>query len=233
MSIEPLKTKSEKSDPLIRSLPIKEWPAADRIAWEAACRLGVRLKGGGAANHLRPVTQRMLAQRYGLFLDFAWRSKKLEQEAEAGGHVTPELVEPFVEELKERVSSVTVYSSIQKLRRMTQLIAPKREIGWLVEIERELFSAMRPKSKWDRVVLAEVTIEAGLTLIAGSRGSKETTQAHRSPHGPQWANDRIIGPLPYPAKKLRGSLYWPQHRQNRQSLVGHPYRRRDQGEKSG
>jgi integrase len=35
-----------------------------------------------------------------------------------------------------------------------------------MEIERELFSQMRPKSKWDRVVLGEVISEAGLTLIA-------------------------------------------------------------------
>ena len=77
MSTEPLKTKLEKSDPLIRSLPIEQWPAADRTAWEAACRPGVRLKGGGAASHLRPVTQHILAQRYGLFLDFVARSRKL------------------------------------------------------------------------------------------------------------------------------------------------------------
>jgi hypothetical protein len=96
MSIEPPKTKSKKSDSLIRSLASERWPAADRTAWEAACRLGVRLKGGGAASHLRPVTQKMLAQRYGLFLDFVARSKKLDQAAQAGGHVTLELVEPFV-----------------------------------------------------------------------------------------------------------------------------------------
>jgi site-specific recombinase XerD len=35
-----------------------------------------------------------------------------------------------------------------------------------MEIEHELFSQMRPKSKWNRVVLAEVISEAGLTLIA-------------------------------------------------------------------
>ena len=35
-----------------------------------------------------------------------------------------------------------------------------------MEIERDLFSQMRPKSKWDRVVLSEVITEAGLTLIA-------------------------------------------------------------------
>jgi site-specific recombinase XerD len=57
--------------------------------------------------------------------------------------------------------------SPQKIgRRITQLLAPEQELAWLMEIERELFSQMRPRSKWDRVVLAEVIIEAGLTLIA-------------------------------------------------------------------
>jgi hypothetical protein len=180
MSIELPKTKSEKCDPLIRSLPIEQWPSADRSAWEGACRSGVRLKGGGTASHLRPVTQRMLAQRYGLFLDFVARSRRLNQEAEAGDHVTPELVGPFVEELKKRVSSVTVYGSIQKLRRITQLISPKRDVGWLLEIERELFSAMRPKSKWDRVVLAEVIIEAGLSLIAEAETTPKLPQLTRA-----------------------------------------------------
>ena len=75
---------------------------------------------------------------------------------------------------------MTVYGSIQKLRRITQLIAPKRDVGWLVEIERELFSAMRPKSKWDRVVLAEVTIEAGLTLIAEAETAKKLPKLTRA-----------------------------------------------------
>jgi integrase len=169
-----------KPDRIVRSLPIKEWPKADRTAWEAACRRGVRLKGGGAASHMRPVTQHDLAKRYGLFLDFVARSSKLNLHADAGGHVRLELVEPFVEELKKRVSSVTVYGSIQKLRRMTQFIAPKLDLGWLIEIERELFSDMRSKSKWDRVVLPEIIIEAGLTLIAEAETAKNLTKLTRA-----------------------------------------------------
>ena len=169
-----------KTNQTIRSLPLEQWPAAERAAWEAACRAGVRLKGGGAASHLRAVTQQILAQRNGLFLDFLARSNKLDLESEAGGHVTPGLVERYVEELKHRVSSVTTYGSIQKLRRITQLIASKRDLGWLMEIERELLSAMRPKSKFDRIVLAEVTIEAGLTLIAEAETAKTMTALSRA-----------------------------------------------------
>ena len=150
----------------VRSLPIELWALADRAAWEEACRPAVRLKAGGRASHMRPVTQNDLARRYGLFLDFLSRSERFDPKAAAASQVTPDHVEQYVSELRERVSSVTVYGSVQKLRRMTQLIAPERDIAWLIEIERELFLAMRPKSKWDRVVLAEVVVDAGLTLIA-------------------------------------------------------------------
>ena len=166
MSTEPQKDEAEEAKCKIRSLPKELWPLADRIAWEAACRPGVRLTRGGAASHLRPVTQNDLAKRYGYFLDFLSRTKRLCREAKASAHVTLENVEQYVEELKGRVSSVTIYGSIHKLRRITQLLGPEQELHWLIEIERELFSQMRPRSKWDRVVLAEVIIEAGLTLIA-------------------------------------------------------------------
>jgi hypothetical protein len=74
----------------------------------------MRLTHGGAASHLRAITQNDLAKRYGYFLDFVSRSRRLEPEAKAGAHVTLENVEQYVEELKKRVSSVTVYGSIQK-----------------------------------------------------------------------------------------------------------------------
>ena len=166
MSTEPRKDGTGEAGRLIRSLPKELWPLADRTAWEEACRPGMRLTRGGAASHLRAVTQTDLAKRYGYFLDFVSRSRRLEPEAKAGAHVTLENVEQYVEELKKRVSSVTVYGSIHKLRRITQLIAPEQEVAWLMEIERDLFSEMRPRSKWDRVVLTEVIVEAGLALIA-------------------------------------------------------------------
>jgi len=158
--------KGADHDRTIRSLPFELWPEADKIAWEAACRPSIRLKGGGAASHMRPVTQSDLAKRYGNFLNFLSRSGLLDRQAPAGAQVTLENVEQYVEELKARVGSVTVYGSVQKLRRITQLLAPERDFAWLIDIERELFAAMRPKSKWSRVVFSEVIVEAGLTLIA-------------------------------------------------------------------
>jgi hypothetical protein len=146
----------------IRSLPLKEWPEADRRGWEAACRPGQRLTRGGAASHLAPVTQADLANRYGLYLDFLDRSGQLDLTAEAGALVVPDFIAGFITELQDRVSSVTVSRTIYKVRRAAECIAPSRHFAWLAEIGKDLALLERPKDKFDRVVLTERLLEAAL-----------------------------------------------------------------------
>ena len=128
-------TASRTTAPFVRSLPIDLWPMADRRAWEEACRPSLRLRRGGAASHLRAVTQDDLARRYGYFLDFLSRSDLLDMTAGPAAQVIPQHVDAYVAELKTRVGSVTVYGSIQKLRRMVQLIAPGLDNDWLIALE--------------------------------------------------------------------------------------------------
>jgi integrase len=61
-----------------RSLPIAEWPASDRLGWAQACRPAQRLKRGGTASHLAPISQADIANRYGLYLDFLQRNERLD-----------------------------------------------------------------------------------------------------------------------------------------------------------
>jgi hypothetical protein len=197
MSTEPRKDESEEAEYKIRSLPKELWPLADRIAWEAACRPGVRLTRGGAASHLRPVTQSDLAKRYGYFLDFLSRSRRLDPQAEAAAHVTLENVEPYMEELKKRVSSVTVYGSIHKLRRITQLIAP--EGARLADGDRA------------RAVFSEAAqVEMGPGGPGGdhhrsrtdahcrSRACREPAKPDPSTYGPQWSDAGAVGAVSNP-----------------------------------
>jgi integrase len=149
----------------VRSLPLKDWPEADRLGWEAACRPGHRLIRGGTASHLAPVTQADLANRYGLYLDFLDRSGRLDLTAEAAALVTPEAIAAFVAELQDRVSSVTVSRTIYKVRRAAECIAPSCNFVWLAEIGKDLVLLERPKDGFDRAVLPERLVEAGLTLI--------------------------------------------------------------------
>src|SRR5262249_24431230 len=112
-----------------------------------------------------------LKRRYGCFLDFLDRSGLLHRSAPAAGQVNPENVGKYIGELNERVGSVTIYGSIHKLRRASQLLNPRGEFRWLTELEKDLALVMRPRSKADRLVLTEVLVEACLTLMLEAEGS--------------------------------------------------------------
>ena len=156
-------------------LVVYQWPLADQSAWSATCEPGERLKPGGAASHMKDITRRDLARRYGHFLDHVQRTEGVEQNAEAAAYVDPTRVDRFRAELEARVSSVTVYGSIYKLRRAAQLLVPGRDFTWLVEIENDLGFVMQPKSKFDRTVYTQVLIEAGMKPMAQANAA-----THRS-----------------------------------------------------
>ena len=159
-----LKTGSRSNK--VRSVPLNQWPEADRSAWAAACRPAERLRRGGAASHLKDVTRRDLVRRYGYFLDYVQRSEGIDRNAGAAAYVTPDRVERFIAELQARVSSVTVYGSIYKLRRMAQLLAPGQVFTWLADIEKDLALVMQPRSKFNRLVDTNILVDAGMTLMA-------------------------------------------------------------------
>ncbi len=149
-----------------RSLPVQEWPDADRQAWEETCRPGSRLKRGGAASYLADVSRDDFARRYGAFLGFLQRTGRLDRSAAAAAQVTASSVEAYVAELTARVRSVTVFNCIYKLRRAAQLLAPAADFSWLAEIEKDLALVMEPRSKFDRLVFTGALVKAGLTLVA-------------------------------------------------------------------
>jgi integrase len=160
----PLLAKSGREHP--RSLPVQEWPDADRRAWDDACRPGARFKPGGAASYLAQVSRDDFARRYGAFLGFLQRSGRFEREAAAAAQVTMSNVEAYITDLKARVRSVTVWNCIYKLRRAAELLAPTANFSWLAEIEKDLALVMEPRSKLDRLVFTGRLVKAGLTLVA-------------------------------------------------------------------
>src|SRR5262245_29669687 len=162
-----------------RSLPIQEWPDSDRKAWEEACRPGVRLKPGGRASHFAEASLRDFTTRYGAYLGFLQRRGVLNLKAGAAAQVTRPNVKAYVAELEGRVSTVTTWNCIYKLRRTAQLLNPKMDCSWLLEMERELALVMTPRSKFDRLVLATRIVEDGLTLI-GEAEKKEKSKFERA-----------------------------------------------------
>lgn len=176
-------TASDKAPPAkrkVRSLPLDSWPETDRYAWNAACQPATRLKCGGLAGHLKPVTRDDHSCHYGNFLGFLDQRVLLERDGPPAANVTPEKVDAYLAELKGRVGSVTVHGSICKLRRAAQFIAPGRNFAWLAEICRDLALMVRPRSKFDRLVLTEVLVEAALTLIYEAEHSRTLTKLARA-----------------------------------------------------
>lgn len=149
-----------------RSLPVSEWPDTDRRAWAEACRPGHRLKRGGTASRYAPASREDFARRYGSFLGFLQRTGILDHRAGAAAQVTPVNVERYLAELKGRVRSVTVWNCVYKLRIAARVLDPQADFSWLSEIEQDLALVAVPKSKFDRVVLSDRLVEAGLTLVA-------------------------------------------------------------------
>jgi hypothetical protein len=148
-----------------RSTPLNEWPASHREAWEEIWRPGLRLRKGGAASRYAEVSREDFTRRYGAFLDFLQRNGLLDPSAGPAAQVTPQNVGRYIAELKARVRSVTVWNCIYKLRMAARLLDPKADFAWLSEIEQDLALVMEPRSKFDRVVLAERLVQAGLTLV--------------------------------------------------------------------
>ncbi|MBM6583073.1 hypothetical protein ILT44_23000 [Microvirga sp. BT689] len=150
---------------MITSLPLDGWPAADRLAWLRACEPGVRWRRGGAASRWKPVTREDLERRYGYFLESLLERGALDPQAGAGGLVTPENVDCYIERVRSGWTSVTLARSVYKLRRMAGILAPAADLDWLTEIAKDLNLVAYPLERFDRVVLSEVLIRAGLTLV--------------------------------------------------------------------
>ena len=159
-----------------RRMPFEAWPEADRKAWHAACEPAARLKRGGAAGHLRPASREVHERHYGDFLGFLDRNGLLRRDAPAAANVTPENVDAYLAEAKARMSSTTVHVAMCCLRRAARYMIPGLEWGWLNEVAKDLAVVAHPRSKFDRLVLPERLVEAGLALIQEAENSRTMTK---------------------------------------------------------
>jgi integrase len=66
------------------------------------------------------------------------------------------------------------------LRRAAKYMSPGRDLTWLAEIAKDLALVARPRSKFDRIVMCEVLVEAGLTLIHEAEISSTLTELARA-----------------------------------------------------
>jgi integrase len=140
----------------------------------------MRLRPGGRAGHLRPITREDHAEQYGDFLGFLDRNGLLEMDGPAAANVTAAKVGAYLSELKTRVGSMTVHALICRLRRAGRYMNPDRDFSWLLEIAKDLALVARPRPKFDRLRLSDVLVSAGLKLIDEAERSLSLNQLGRA-----------------------------------------------------
>jgi len=173
-------SKSADWQPKGSRLPFEQWPEADRRAWEAACKPPMRLKRGGAASHLKPVTRDDHAERYGRFVGFLDQQGLLRRDGPPAANVTPENIQAYIEHRKRCVSPMTLHADIGRVRRTAKYMDPLLDLSWLVEIDKDLALEAQPRSKFGRIVFSEVLVEAGLTLFRAAEISRTMTALARA-----------------------------------------------------
>jgi hypothetical protein len=164
---------------MIRSLRLSSWPGDDQRAWTDACRPTQRLRLGGHAAHMKPVSQDDLARRYGYFLWILMQAGQLDLAAPRGAQVTPEAVARFIALVEPHWGSVTRSQSVFKLRRITEILAPERDLLWLRAIEADLRAEARPKRRRENITANEL-LQAGETLFQEAENASHLSTKKRA-----------------------------------------------------
>lgn len=156
---------------MLRSLPLERWPAADAAVWSEACRPGQRLRRGGSAAHLKPITRRDLGRRYGYFLSYLDEAGTLRMDVPAGEQITTKAVDGYLARVEPIWTSVTVANTTCKLVRMAGLLAPDADWGWLRDLANDLDLVAYPKPRFDRIVTSERLSQVGLETMRTAHGN--------------------------------------------------------------
>jgi hypothetical protein len=152
--------------PARRSLKVKDWPAADQIAWASAHRRGSLLEDDGDAVFWSPRSSSSIANSYGRFLFFIAATGTLDPAAQPQERVTPELVQAFIAHLREVNAPRTVASRIIHLSRAIAVMAPTRDWRWLSRIASRLQRSAPPvRDDRARLVPATVVRDPGFVLM--------------------------------------------------------------------
>jgi hypothetical protein len=123
---------------------------------------------------------------------------------------------------------VTAYGNIHKLRRIIQLIAPDKNLGWLREIEQDLDWAKQPKSKFDRIVDSDRVVRAGLTLMEEAEMAEHLTPLKRARNYRDGLMVALLAIMPIRPEKLFRAQDRQESRQIPQQLASHYSSRRYQ-----
>lgn len=140
---------SHSFPPVVRCLQVKDWPEADRTAWQEACRAGGLLTEPEPAVHYAENTRRKGADGWGRFLNYLDLAGELEHDETPAQRLTADRVGRFVVSMRGRLRAVSVFCNVCDLARVATWLAPGRDWSWIrrhpaVPRNREVRASRRP-----------------------------------------------------------------------------------------
>jgi len=157
-------------------LPVAEWPAVDRAAWEAAHRRGGLLDEDGRAAHWAPATSSIIARGYGRFLSFLAECSDLDPCGSPAQRITRPRVEAYVLHLRQRNHSSNVTARVLQLCEAARIMASAGDWTWL----RRLRSRLRRMSSPARDDRARLVPAAAILDLSNELTRRAETATDRA-----------------------------------------------------
>jgi hypothetical protein len=149
-----------------KHLPVDEWPAADREAFEAAYAPGDLFDGtAGPGAHLAEGTRRMIRTSYGRWLGFLKANHPEELFLPPADRITLERLRDFIDYLSAETRASSVALVANDIYRAAHLIAPTTDWAWLKSLKSRLLSRAQPEDRFGRLVPPWRTLDFGIELM--------------------------------------------------------------------
>jgi integrase/recombinase XerD len=155
-------------------LPVERWPASDQAAWKAAFIEGELFEPSGAAAHWAAGSRTSVAKGYGRWIGYLANACPEILMVPPAERITESRIDTFVEELRQTVSSTTVYNAVKHTYDAVRVMSPG-DWKWLQMRVTRLSRLIRTRPKADRLVSSRRLLELGLELM-------DTALAVPTPH---------------------------------------------------
>jgi integrase/recombinase XerD len=160
----PRRKPKRTQSPLARITPLEAWPAADRAAWDAACRQAGPLDPPGEAVKWSGGTRQLAANAWGRLLTFLSLSGDLDPAATPAQRLTPACCAAFIESLLGRMNANTCQTTIIFLGHAATALAPNQDWRWVFKHplrpkQREVHASLREKRVPDPVRLLTAAVD--------------------------------------------------------------------------
>src|SRR5438874_7318650 len=162
-------------------LPVSDWPAPDRKAWDTAHRRGGLLEDDGLAAKWSPDTSMIIASGYGRFLSFLSGIGDLHAFETPAERITRSRVEAYARHLRERNHSSTVAARILQLVEAARVMVPEIDWPWLRHIRSRLRRMSMPaRDDRARLVPAATVRELHSDLAGQAEACKHLSDWRRA-----------------------------------------------------